>query len=123
MGCLIMANEKRLIDVSEWESFYNERTKGLDEYDHFENGYENAFDSVDYWINAQPKVDAVEVVHGQNITKQHPVDEFICSECGLVCRDNGRYVYDEWADDWSLYEFEFKYCPNCGAKMDGDGNG
>jgi rubrerythrin len=56
-------------------------------------------------------VDAVEVVHGRWIEKEY-VDEpyggyylFHCSECGIP---NAR---------------ERNYCPNCGAKMDGDGNG
>ena len=78
-----------------------------------------------YVIDNIPAVDAVEVVHGRNITKQHPVDEFICSVCGYVCQETHKYVYDEDAEDWSMYEFEFNYCPNCGAKMDGgneDGN-
>ena len=66
-----------------------------------------------------PKVDAVEVVHGRWKPDLHPYDEqpyrdewygymFKCSVCGattmgdydLLCRAN--------------------YCPNCGAKMDGD---
>ena len=124
-----MENEKRFIYANE---FWNRLQNVV--YDIFEvhekDGQLTGTASVGYYtetikevLKQTKTVDAVEVVHGQNITKQHPVDEFICSECGLVCRDNGRYVYDEWADDWSLYEFEFKYCPNCGAKMDGDGNG
>lgn len=50
-----------------------------------------------------PTVDAVEVVHGR--WKRVDDDLFRCSAC------------DEWIvmkNDW------FYYCPNCGAKMDGD---
>ena len=69
----------------------------------------------------EPTVDAVEVVHGRWEPDLHYHDGqpykdewygyiFKCSACGgammgdgdLVCREN--------------------YCPNCGAKMDGDGN-
>ena len=108
-----MVNEKILIDVSEWESFYNERTKGLDEYDHFENGYENAFDSVDYWIKAQPKVDAVEVVHGRWFMRG---GIFRCSECdskALLKLDSNVGGCREYT------HFRSNYCPNCGADMRG----
>ena len=66
-----------------------------------------------------PTVDAVEVVHGHwgttTVEAGDPYDGnstfcfdvFQCSECG-ECFD----VSDA-----------FNYCPNCGAKMDGDGNG
>ena len=64
-------------------------------------------------IIENPTVDAVEVVHGRWIEKQEPipwceddVDVFcVCSVCD--CASPG----------------ESSYCPNCGAKMDGDGNG
>ena len=51
-------------------------------------------------------VDAVEVVHGQWEDVQCV---FACSEC----------------QTWVLVEdgnMDMNYCPNCGAKMDGDGN-
>ncbi len=55
-----------------------------------------------------------EVKHGKNITENNLVDEFICSECGIIFKDISEY---DVAED--IYrEFIFKYCPNCGAKMD-----
>lgn len=71
-------------------------------------------------IQRQPDADVVEVRHGENITKNHPVDEFICSECGLIMRDCCRYEIDGDADppDENCYEFEFRYCPRCGVKID-----
>ena len=47
----------------------------------------------------------------RNITEENPVDDFICSKCGI-------HLYD-WIkkDDEDCYEYEFKYCPNCGAKV------
>lgn len=60
---------------------------------------------------------------GKNISNMHPVDEFICSECGLIMRDLCRYEIDEDADppDENCFEFEFRYCPRCGVKIeDGD---
>ena len=69
-------------------------------------------------VQKQPAADVVEVRHGENITKMHPTDEFICSECGLIMRDFEEIRVDEENDECH-YEFEFKYCPHCGAKMDG----
>ncbi len=58
------------------------------------------------YINKQPTVDAVEVVHGRWL--QH--GEFaMCSECTELFKEREVTV--------------FRYCPECGAKMDGDGNG
>lgn len=47
----------------------------------------------------------------RNITKENPVDDFVCSKCGV-------HLYD-WirVRDEDYYEYEFKYCPNCGAKV------
>ncbi len=53
-----------------------------------------------------------------NDSKMHPSDEFICSNCGLITRENCRYEVDEDADgDETCYEFEIKYCPRCGRKI------
>ena len=69
-----------------------------------------------YWddIEAAPTVDAVEVVHGRweemhyegGILDGTNFDR--CSVCG----------YERVFDDPAL-KTVFKYCPNCGAKMDG----
>lgn len=53
----------------------------------------------------------------ENISDCHPVDEFICSKCGLIMRDLQRYEIDEDTNDESCYEFECKYCPRCGRKV------
>ena len=52
----------------------------------------------------------------KNIAEMHPVDGFTCSECGITIVD---YVEERVDDDChaSYYEYEFKYCPNCGAKV------
>lgn len=52
----------------------------------------------------------------KNTTKNHPVDEFVCSECGLVLQDYCRKILDEDGEEY-LFEFEIKYCPKCGAKV------
>ena len=102
-----MANEKRLIDVRKWESFLQERQDFLDGkvYDPYYDGYEDAIGNVEDWMDAQPIVDAVEVVHGRwNMDEE--MYAWNCSVCRSISLNGRRY----------------SYCHNCGAKMDGDGN-
>ena len=55
-----------------------------------------------------PSVDAVEVVHGRwNQDGVYDVCS-VCNSCTLMPHLKGLS--------------KFNYCPNCGAKMDGDGN-
>ncbi len=65
-------------------------------------------------IQNAPTVDAVEVVHGRwefsHTTTVEKYDVVKCSNCGHEAFAIANYVkYGH-------------YCPNCGAKMDGDGN-
>lgn len=53
----------------------------------------------------------------KNITKCHPVDEFICSECGLILQDYHEIGIDREDGDEYFFEFEIRYCPCCGAKV------
>ena len=94
-----MATEKRLIDANALTQFVEERACGVWIY------------KPDFlWAVAkQPTVDAAEVVHGHMV--ERTVDHecpwykvYDCSECGCTV------------------EIWHNYCPNCGAKMDGDGN-
>lgn len=63
-----------------------------------------------------PNADVQDVRHGKNITPLNPVDEFICSECGIILRDVAEYIIED-----DVYrEFWFNFCPECGAKMDGE---
>ncbi len=60
-----------------------------------------------------PTVDAVEVVHGKWAKQvEDGMYWYECSECG------GEVPKTRYKHDWYS-----NYCPNCGAKMDGDGNG
>ena len=72
-----------------------------------------------YWKKEAPTVDAVEVVHARWLYDSG-TGKYFCSAC------------DEYALSFKkdtlcggdLYEVCLTdYCPNCGAKMDGDGNG
>lgn len=83
------------------------------------------FENVKEMVNTMPTANVVEVKCGKNTTKCHPVDEFICSECGLWLQDLSEYQMDEDDGDVTCHEFEVKHCPRCGVKIDdfwGDSN-
>ena len=96
----------RLIDVDEIK--YREQLKwfGNGRYEPMQFVYESD-------IDIQPTVDAVPVRHGKFIGTEYdgyadgsPVYyEWKCSECGCIFEDD---------------EPTYKYCPNCGARMDGN---
>ena len=64
-------------------------------------------------IDSQPTIDAVPVVHGRwirvNEEQVYFNVEYVCSECQFVVAVSG-------VGTPILYGY--KYCPNCGAKMD-----
>lgn len=53
----------------------------------------------------------------KNASYDNPFDEFICSECGFMTEDFSEKRIDEDDGDVTYHEFEFRYCPNCGAKV------
>lgn len=92
----------------------NERLNFLREengnYDHYTDGYEEAVDKVEDF----PAADVAEVVHGEWVGTadgyadgELVYDMWNCSECG----------YDA---DGAEEKPDWNYCPNCGAKMDGE---
>ena len=91
-----MINEKRLIDAN-----------ALIE----EANAEGAYGYVDaFQIANAPTIDAVEVRHGYWIPAMHIGDCcYRCSEC--------QFLRDAYLLDIG------NYCPNCGARMEGDVNG
>ena len=101
-----MANEKRLIDANAIYKAVEQRYK-------ISSGIEHRCESALLeLICAEDTVDAVEVVHGRWIRKswwQHKNHYEIdnCSVCGHQVKPKDAH----------------NYCPHCGAKMDGDGNG
>jgi len=44
-------------------------------------------------------------------------DEFICSECGIHLTDWIRVEIDD-NNCISCFEYEFRYCPNCGSEVE-----
>ena len=94
-----MADEKRLISL-------DEALKATHSEIYWTESQQAAVRS---FLVQQPRVDAVEVTHGKWIDEYPYVR---CSECNA-----------EWINCRTDNEPKmFYYCPNCGAKMDGDGN-
>ena len=104
-----MATEKRLkgYDPITLESFTRHMTKHREPYDQYDMGYVDAVEQIENFLEYNT-VDAVEVVHGRVVTNTDRWNTFHqnCSVCG-----------EEFS--WKAYP---NYCPNCGAKMDGDMN-
>ena len=63
-------------------------------------------------INAEPTVDAVPVRHGKWFIGTVPY--FVCSEC----KNRTPLRWDERRG--YVLDYRSPYCPNCGAKMDGE---
>ena len=74
-------------------------------------------------LDEAPTVDAVEVVHGRWIYEKDTVmvwtTKAICSACKCVVAHNTDLSHEYGIEK---HEKRNKYCPECGAKMDGDGN-
>ena len=93
-----MANEKRLIDANALQ-------------EHIGDCFGYPAVDILHEIAIFPTVDAVEVVHGKWTPNfeydfdrgEHRLVGYHCDQCGI----------------WTLHKSN--YCPNCGAKMDGDG--
>ena len=109
-----MANEKRLIDANAFGMY-------LADVQLANRGWKDEIcgflDDVMLELDEQPTVDAVEVVHGRWL------DNGMCNHKPIRFRN---------PDKWTVYKCSqcgyrngrrknANYCPNCGAKMDGDG--
>ncbi len=44
-------------------------------------------------------------------------DRFCCSECRVHLEIGSKIIYDEDGEYEYLQSYDFKYCPNCGARM------
>jgi hypothetical protein len=95
-----MANEKRLIDANKVAQDVRNNNR--------DNFYRADWTSkrVVELLESAPAVDAVEVVHGWTEVIE-PFEVTLTTRCGLCGVAMGNLD---------------NFCPNCGAKMDGDGN-
>lgn len=65
-------------------------------------------------IDHAPTIDAVPVVHGEWVKGIHIVE---CS----ACSEKFDFGDETWVEDYDICEdIGWKFCPNCGAKMDGE---
>ena len=120
-----MATEKRLIDKEKLLEKLTWLAKAEDQF------RQSVICGVMHTIAVTPTVDAVEVVHGRWLYDKG-TDKYFCSACNEeafhTSIDKAVYDYD-WEENLryshteTIYEGHLTdYCPNCGAKMDGDGN-
>ena len=97
----------RLIDADILKELFPDKGEGAWTYNVTAQGY----------IDSQPTVKAVPVVHsrweyGEN---ESGYDGYYCSKCFGHVRWYGK------ASEQSInFIKKYNYCPNCGAKMDGD---
>lgn len=92
---------------------------GLCDRDVFENkGYADGWNAAVKILKEAPVADVQDIKHGKWIKTQEPLGwcDVDCAECS-VCHES--WIIDE---DSSIgdYECMWHYCPNCGAKMDGE---
>lgn len=109
---------KKIVDIEKWRRFYKESIKGLDMYDHFEQGMKLGYSLSGDWIGSQPDA---EEKHGKwNIRSidflvygKNDVEFYIeCSVCGRTVK-----LTDENPTEYRELCKKYPYC-HCGAKMD-----
>ena len=71
-------------------------------------------------INEIPAEDVKKNVYGENRNDEYAgCDQFICSNCGIELQGWDRIVRAGFKPFDELWDFEFNFCPNCGADMRG----
>lgn len=104
-----MASEKRLIDANALEAKIERVFRKLVS----NQSRPELAAALSYVGDLVIEAPTVEVVHGRWVKKtEEYIYYYACSECGEPT------LKSQWGHD-----FFSDYCPNCGAKMDGDGNG
>ena len=74
-------------------------------------------DDLQYAINKQDAADVAPIVHGEWREDTDPADgDLRCTHCGIAWPKCVQKQIEEQGI-WTLQTL-FKYCPNCGAKMD-----
>ena len=74
--------------------------------DELTDGYNDGIDMAITVVSGLPTVDAVPVVHGYWKEDTGGYGFWLCSHCGFV-------------SEASAADLLYRYCPHCGARMDG----
>ena len=97
----------RYIDADE---FWNNRPENLDpKKSEYNRGWDKYAKEILKVLEETPTADVVEVRHGEWINK-----------CCSVCGEKQPYTARGNVFATTFYQFKTKYCPHCGAKMDGE---
>lgn len=69
-------------------------------------------------VNNVSAADVAPVVHGKWLNFYNDYSCAECDRCGTIFE-----VTDNETDEglWNVFKLSYKYCPNCGAKMDEEG--
>lgn len=119
-----------MIDVTKWGEFYKGMTDDLKPYDHYDDGYRDAMDNVDDWMDGN-QVEAEPVRHKPCPYCNAETNDFIplnqtveYSGIEIALNRQGMLrvrVYESGQETFTTQDIvEIKCCPNCGSKMDGD---
>lgn len=114
-----MSNKMRLIDAN--GSFTLNAADNTDYGLCFGGGIISVMDDLgrcvcEFFADDAPTVDAVPVVHGEWSVIEDDWEDEVYYECSICKKEFA-------ALDEAPVENLWNYCPNCGAKMDGDENG
>ena len=102
----------RVAAIAEVEEYLQELDSCISEPDLKLDGYKNGLQVAINELKGLPSVDAVPVVHGRWVEIDEGDGDYTydCSLCGF-----------KWfLVDGTPLENGMKYCPHCGAKMDGE---
>ena len=88
------------------------------------HAYSAAADIIDMTDPAQVAPERLTKETTTNEADEAHCDVFICQNCGIYLKDWAKIVLDEDGTEYH-YEYTFKFCPECGARVleDGDTNG
>lgn len=76
----------------------------------------NNFSGLLLMIDSIPSDDVAPVVHGRMVETDRPIRDGKSKVYGRECTACKRFTRSPFVDNWN-------YCPNCGARMDGDEDG
>ena len=112
--------KQRLIDANALEIILKSQADvvSLCERPEIAGGFLQALD----FVKKAPTVDASPVVHAENVTPTHSTDMFVCGNCGFTCEITKLIYEDEDHPEVGIpiaFEYDCKYCPDCGAKING----